>query len=88
MGWDLFDCSLSFPLCISHPEAQEILQGWNLRFDKELVNFDARVLPTEKIFQTSKQVSRSISISDLPAKCTLHQGVFPTCPVFVRRERR
>ena len=55
---------ISHSVCIRHAEASEILQGWNLRFDKELVNFDARVLPSEKIHQANKQVSPTTSVNE------------------------
>lgn len=55
--------------CPSNAEAQEILQGWNLRFDPELLNFDARVLPAEKIHQTQKTVSHSFSCALTALRC-------------------
>ena len=36
--------------------AQEILTGWNLQFDKSLIEFSGRVLPTEKIHQKGRSV--------------------------------
>jgi aubergine-like protein len=37
--------------------AQEILTGWNLQFDKSLIEFSGRVLPTEKIHQKGRSYS-------------------------------
>ena len=46
-----------FPTLSSNPKCAAELESWNLKFDKELISYPARVLPTEQIFQTEARVS-------------------------------
>ncbi|XP_072164062.1 piwi-like protein 1 isoform X2 [Diadema setosum] len=47
-----------------NPEVTPFLEGWGLKFDKELVKLPGRVLAPEKIFQVNKQFSYNPSNAD------------------------
>jgi hypothetical protein len=53
----------------SKPDIKEELEGWNLQFDPNLLKFQARVLPPEKIYQRSATVSTPFAPSSHPFAC-------------------
>ena len=53
----------------SIPESAAELKNWNLEFDKDLVTYNARVLPQEKVYQKDKNV--------MLASCVKSTSVIP-----------
>lgn len=47
-----------------NPDVSQYLGGWGLEFEDQLVNFNGRVLPPEKIFQKNKQFTYNPQSAD------------------------
>ena len=75
MALDFFVCLFVFPpsgansdhpFVFSNPKCAAELDGWNLEFEKKLISYSARVLPTETIMQADgSKVSKGVPMARL-----------------------